>query len=180
MRDGLTADQATGAKQWDVLADTLISRHNGTEPDSPGAELPFATFAERLHPDASPSALRAAYVRLYRLACAAAATAGGDVDRPEEGRLLEEERDEGAEARISYNLAMTRDGMVVCLRVAEGDVVRDREGREVGRLALNGTVLAGTALVKSQEEWDALREDESQLWDILGRIGVPPSVSEKR
>ncbi|KAG7291099.1 hypothetical protein NEMBOFW57_001109 [Staphylotrichum longicolle] len=42
-----------------------------------------------------------------------------------------------------------------------------------GTLALNGTVLAGTALVKTQEEWDALRAEPEQLLELLGRIGVP-------
>jgi ATP adenylyltransferase len=42
-----------------------------------------------------------------------------------------------------------------------------------GRLALNGTVLAGTALAKNQAEWDALRDDPGQLLAVLGKIGVP-------
>lgn len=168
MRDGLDAEG------WGVLADRLV----GDEDDEGAAtELPFAAFAERLRPDMSASELRAAYLRLYQRACAAAAGAGGGQDEETEPG---EERGGGAgagtEARISYNLAMTRGAMVLCPRTAEGDVVRDGEGREVGRLALNGTVLAGTALVKSQEEWDALRADEGQLWRILGGIGVPPSL----
>jgi ATP adenylyltransferase len=60
--------------------------------------------------------------------------------------------------------------------VVEGTAVVAGDGgekKDVGKLALNGTVLAGTALVKTQEEWDALRAEPEQLLEILGRIGVP-------
>ncbi|KAL1853232.1 bifunctional AP-4-A phosphorylase/ADP sulfurylase [Diaporthe australafricana] len=142
---------------WTVLADQLAG--NG---DKGGIRLPFATFAETIAADISPEALRSAYVRLYRKACGAAGL---------EERELEDLSSDDVPARISYNLAMTRTSLVVCPRLAEGDVVRARDGQEVGRLALNGTVLAGTALVKSEKEWDALRDDPIQLWDILSKIG---------
>ncbi|KAI3394485.1 hypothetical protein diail_2619 [Diaporthe ilicicola] len=156
MREGL----GDGAG-WTVLADRLVEGGEG-----PGARLPFATSAETIAPDVSPEALRAAYVRLYREACRAAGLDDEDLGDLSAGDVP---------ARISYNLAMTRTSLVVCPRLAEGDVVRDRDGQEVGRLALNGTVLAGTALVKSEKEWDALRDDPGQLWEILGKIGVGTS-----
>lgn len=150
MRDGLD-----GETKWGVLADKLADLND------PGAKPPLATFASRLRPGMTPSDLRAVYLSLYEQACTAAGAPTPSVEN-------------GGAARISYNLAMTRDTMVLCPRRAEGDVVRDAEGNEVGRLALNGTVLAGTALVKSEEEWDALRGDGgAQLWGILGRIGIP-------
>lgn len=153
MREGL----GDGAG-WTVLADQLAG--NGDEGGP--IRLPFATFAETIAGDVSPEALRSAYIRLYRKACAAAG-----LDERELGDLS----GDGIPARISYNLAMTRNSLVVCPRLAEGDVVRASGGQEIGRLALNGTVLAGTALVKSEKEWDALRDDPSQLWDILSKIG---------
>lgn len=122
-------------------------------------KTPFATFSEAIDQGTSPRQLRAAYLRLYGQACQAAV---GTV--PAEGE---------SEARISYNMAMTEHTLVVCPRRAEGDEVRGRGGDVVGRLALNGTVLAGTALVRSQAEWDALREEPGLLADVLGRIGVP-------
>lgn len=177
MRDGL--DDAEGGGGWRVLADLLViddDDDDGKASITPTtASLPFAVFAERLRPEMSASDLRAAYIRLYRRACASASA----------GRPPPEEEDGGVEAQISYNLAMTRKAMVLCPRTAEGgDVVAatrrggSEEGKEeVGKLALNGTVLAGTALVKSRDEWDALRADGGQqLWDILGGIGVSPSL----
>lgn len=181
MRGGLGGGGGAG---WGVLADRLVAADEGGEGPA-GALLPFVTFSERLAGDMDGRALRSVYLRLYRKACRAV---GGDAAHQkgqgagasaEEGGQWnslggeEEGEEEEEEARISYNLAMTGDAMVIMPRVAEGDVIRDKEGREVGRLALNGTVLAGTALVKSQAEWNALREDGGQqLWEILGKIGV--------
>lgn len=142
-------------------------------------QVPFATFSEDLQgleklasSEAQAEELHAIYRRLYRLACDAARVGG------EKMVVVDEEDDEGylfqGEAKISYNLAMTKDAMVICPRTAEGSAVLDREGREVGKLSLNGTVLAGTALVKSEAEWNALKGDPGQLWEGLGKIGVPP------
>jgi ATP adenylyltransferase len=71
---------------------------------------------------------------------------------------------------------MTRGVMAIAPRVVEGTAVmagEDGQRKNVGKLALNGTLLAGTALVKTQEEWDALRAEPEQLLEILGRVGVP-------
>lgn len=160
MREGLPeAGEDAGRVGWTVLADRLAGGH---EESNGRAELPFATFTERIAGDVDSEALRSAYLRLYRRACAAAG-----LDEKELGDLAADD----TPAKISYNLGMTRTSLVVCPRVAEGDVIRSSDGKEVGRLALNGTVLAGTALVKSEAEWDALRADPDQLWDILGKIG---------
>lgn len=160
MREGLAE---AGGADWTVLADRLAG---GDEERNVRAELPLATFAEKIAGDAEPEALRSAYVRLYRRACAAAGW-----DESELGDLAADD----VPAKISYNLGMTRTSLVVCPRVAEGDVVRSWDGEEVGRLALNGTVLAGTALVKSEAEWDALRADLGQLRRVLGKIGCGTS-----
>lgn len=153
MRDGL----AEGGKAWSVLANRLV------DPVADSSKVPFATFVEKLNEGVQAEELHAVYRRLYRRACTAANVGVGNGDEA----LLQ------GEAKISYNLAMTKDVMVICPRTAEGGAVIDREGQEVGMLSLNGTVLAGTALVKSEKEWDALRTDPEQLWEILGKIGVP-------
>jgi ATP adenylyltransferase len=138
---------------WEVLADGLVEKENRRK-------LPFWTAAERIKGETlTGKELREVYVRLYRRACEKLGTDARD-------------QTEG-EARISYNLALTKDVMVVCPRVGEGAAVTGEDGKEVGWLALNGTVLAGTALVKNQAEWDALRRDPGQLEAVLGKIGVP-------
>ncbi|ROW14898.1 hypothetical protein VPNG_03431 [Cytospora leucostoma] len=203
MRDGLAEGQegewegaAAGAGGrrpggWGLLADRLAAAGDASDHGSSGSVLPFLTFSERLEKEMSPRSLRSVYLRLYRQACAAVegrpippakkrrVSAAGKEDEERSYSSEEEYEDEDGletEARISYNIAMTHDAMIILPRLAEGDVLRDGEGKEVGRLAFNGTVLAGTALVKSQAEWDALEGDGgAQLWKILEKIGVKPS-----
>ncbi|KAK3369399.1 HIT-like domain-containing protein [Lasiosphaeria ovina] len=176
--DGETGGSA-GVEWTDVLANGLLDENTRTR-------LPFRTFAQRIRNSGSPApdadALHAAYLALYSQACAAVSPHGHhhDVDG-----IIQEE----GEARISYNLAMTRDAMVVVPRLAEGGEITVPSSpasasgggggggatprKTIGKLALNGTVLAGTALVKSAAEWDALRQDPGQVLNILARIGVP-------
>ncbi|KAJ4401316.1 hypothetical protein N0V85_005548 [Neurospora sp. IMI 360204] len=192
MREGLLEDVETetkeGNKMWEVLAQWLI------EDKETEKKLPFQTFAERLTPEMTGEELHGVYLGLYRRArevvreyqlssqpqpssqtqtqsrqtSTAAGTAAGEVD----------EIQTGGEATISYNLAMTRDVMVIIPRLAEGAAIVEKnlesgEEEVVGKLALNGTVLAGTALVKSQREWDVLRRNPSRVGELLGCIGVP-------
>ncbi|CAN8106024.1 unnamed protein product [Discula destructiva] len=156
MRDGLPPPQE-GVPGWVVLADQIVGEpieHTGR---------PFFTWGERLSPDMDAERLHAVYLRLYRIACAAAGV--GKVSTTD-----------GVEAQISYNLAMTKESMVIMPRTAEGAAVHDKQGAKVGQLALNGTVLAGTALVKNGAEWEALKEDPEQLLGILRQIGVDPTT----
>ena len=131
--------------EWSVLADRKDLH-----------AAPFAIFSESIRLDMPAAELHAAYLRLYRRACSAVGV----------------EATNTGEARISYNLAMTKDTIALCPRVCEGGKV-EKDGEHVGWLALNGTVLAGTALVKTEKEWDALRSDPGLLEDILRRIGLP-------
>jgi len=174
MREGLeeiAADDSRegdeGKQKWEVAASLLVddgdSRNSAKGDDKQsrerGIQLPFRTFAERIHVGMDGAALRAVYLRLYRQACQAMGV--GDDEILDEG-----------EARISYNLAMTSRVMVLAPRVAEGAELT-KDGEVVGKLALNGTVLAGTGLVKTQAEWDALRQDPDQVARVLRSIGLP-------
>ena len=89
---------------------------------------------------------------------------------------------------ISYNLAMTTSVMVICPRRSEASmlVIEDDEpspkGRgNIGPVALNGTMLAGTLMVKTEREWDALRGGNggSLLTKVLEDVGVPHSRNKK-
>lgn len=46
---------------------------------------------------------------------------------------------------------------------------------QIGPIALNGTILAGTLMVKTEEEWDALRGPDGPwiLGNILREVGIP-------
>lgn len=178
MRDGLedTASTTGGddgerkRNKWEVLANRLVVDEAGAAATKQ-PQLPFQTFAERIYSGITSEELHAIYLRLYRRACAAVfRTSQGEDD----GQY--QQQTEG-EAKISYNMAMTRNVLVIMPRLAEGAVITTcgtAEGESViGKLALNGTVLAGTALVKNQAEWDFLRARPEVVVDLLGRIGVP-------
>lgn len=81
---------------------------------------------------------------------------------------------------ISYNFAITKKGMVVCPRTSEGLAITSIKGETVGTVALNGTLLAGTLLVKSEAEWNTLRNNESTLIEILSSIGVSSIKKDTR
>lgn len=188
MKEGL----ADGSS-WDVLADKLLDAQvDGGQagPTTTARNLPFATFASRIGP-ATPSAadLHATYTVLYRQAVEA-------VRKHLDPAGLAKESDEtlpptsaagDPQAEISYNMAMTRSTLVICPRLAEGATLSSSEGDLVGKLSLNGTVLAGTALVKSEQEWDALRAEAAKdgerqqaaetLAGVLEKIGVPTNIA---
>ena len=87
-------------------------------------------------------------------------------------------------ANISYNLAMTTRRMMICPRRSEGAMIpTNNQGtaKQIGPIAVNGTLLAGTLMVKTEEEWDALRGigGSKRLEDIFGEIGIPHRINEK-
>ncbi|KAI1457215.1 HIT-like protein [Annulohypoxylon moriforme] len=149
MRSGL--EDVDRGSQWNVLADTLTGSSK---------KLPFNVFATSIRSDMSAEERHDAYLELYRRAVK---TACPDIEAHNEG-----------EAQISYNFAMTSNTMALCPRTAEGVMLKSKSGEDIGQVSLNGTVLAGTALVKNQAEWDALREGPDVLLNVLRGIGLPP------
>ncbi|KAL1888600.1 bifunctional AP-4-A phosphorylase/ADP sulfurylase [Sporothrix stenoceras] len=162
MREGLKGDSEG---EWSVLADRLLG--------SDSHEVPFYVAAARLRGDDgtgdAPSAerLHAIYLDLYRQARAAAQGTSAAIEAADGYNTVAEERGE-LPASISYNLALTHHTMALLPRTAEGGTDNQYS------LSLNGTVLAGTALVKNEAEWDALRSDPTQLGGVLAQIGVSP------
>ena len=61
--------------------------------------------------------------------------------------------------------------MVLCPRTSEGVEIKNHSGEDIGFVALNGTILGGTLLVKSEEEYLVIRNDPLRLIDILSAIG---------
>ncbi|KAI0180069.1 HIT-like protein [Hypoxylon sp. FL1284] len=149
MKDGL--EEAENGSQWAVLAEKL-------EESKP--ELPFRIFTTSMRSDMSIEERHDAYLELYRRAVKLV--------------LPDEEVSDEGEAKVSYNLAMTSSTMALCPRTSEGTTIRNKAGEDVGMVSLNGTVLAGTALVKNEAEWDALRQDPDMLLDVFKGIGLPP------
>lgn len=57
-------------------------------------------------------------------------------------------------------------------------MVKGKEGRVLGPVAVNGTVLGGTVMVRTGEEWDALRGGGGGgggrlLEEVLEAVGIP-------
>jgi sulfate adenylyltransferase (ADP) / ATP adenylyltransferase len=138
--------------EWAVLADTVCGREK---------TLPFTVFTSPINAEMKAEDKHLTYLSLYKRAVRATVA---NVEAVGEG-----------EAQISYNFAMTSTCMALCPRTAESTSIRDENGNEIGNVALNGTVLAGTALVKNKVEWDALRSSSTILSSVLGGIGVPPT-----
>lgn len=68
---------------------------------------------------------------------------------------------------------MTTTGMVIMPRRTEGSTLRRDDGSDIGFVALNGTTLGGTMMVKHQEEWNVLQAQPEKLDSILKTIGIP-------
>lgn len=161
MREGL---DATDASEWNVLVDKA-SADNTTQ------QLPFFVATAQLDLAQSPEALHAKYLDLYRQACSAARGTSAYMTDDEPNQADEESGK--VPARISYNLALTKTTLAIIPRTSEGStVLTPDEKTPDGFVSLNGTVLAGTALVKNEAEWDALRHDPSHLLRVLEKIGV--------
>ncbi|RDW71211.1 hypothetical protein BP6252_07774 [Coleophoma cylindrospora] len=158
--------EGTGDDVWQPLAESLAA-----VTPAPDSELPFAYFAERLPQNPRPSELLQIYRLLYENACKAVRLY--IAENPGCELQLKDEQD--GSAAISYNMGLTDGVMVLCPRISEGKIIPDQEGNPVGPIALNGTVLAGTLLVKSEAEWAALKEDKSKLVSVLAAIGIPPA-----
>ncbi|KAI1742281.1 HIT-like domain-containing protein [Xylaria scruposa] len=150
MKDGLENIEHGG--EWGLLADKVCGKRE---------ILPFTVFTSPISADMSAEEKHLAYLSLYKRAVRATIA---NVEATSEG-----------EAQISYNFAITSTCMALCPRTAEGASFKDDNRNDIGSVALNGTVLAGTALVKSKPEWDALTTTNTILSDVLGRIGVPPT-----
>ncbi|KAG9233998.1 hypothetical protein BJ875DRAFT_28226 [Amylocarpus encephaloides] len=144
---------------WNVLADKLTSTK----------DLPFQYFVSAIPQDATPSHLHSLYVVMHEAACRISqeprsASATAPIVLSETRRV--------SESPINYNLGLTDRVMVLFPRVSEGIGIETEEGKVVGPISINGTILGGTLLVKSNDEWETLRSDPTKLKTILSAIGI--------
>ncbi|KAF1841590.1 Ap4A phosphorylase-like protein II [Cucurbitaria berberidis CBS 394.84] len=168
------------ASGWDLLIDLILSNRKAQAKDTPPGmlqhpDVPFTHFARLFDSEPSGSQLLSIYNELY-------SSAKEFVDKfiaanPEQLALHPLN---GGDLPISYNLAMTTTGMVLLPRRNEGTMLRRDDGTDIGFVALNGTTLGGTMMVKHQEEWDLLRKKPEMLDSILAAIGIPREASWSR
>ncbi len=134
--------------------------------------LPFTYFSFPLPEDPSPETLHQIYNSLLEQACFLTKCT---IEGPED----DENTGSGKKSPMSYNLALTDRAMVLCPRISEGLKINSGNGDLIGPISLNGTILGGTLLVKTEQEWDALVKNEETLKDILQVIGVPSATNEE-
>ncbi|RAL13561.1 putative bis(5'-nucleosyl)-tetraphosphatase [Aspergillus homomorphus CBS 101889] len=170
------AQQQSANDDWRPLIDIVSSQPAASGPNLRRLDqVPFAHFVLPLPPNPSSEALFATYLCLYKAAVAAtaAATNSGDHHRAQETSST-------GPAAISYNLAMTESTMMICPRRSESAHIPIEPGAradvaEAGVVALNGTILAGTLMVKAEAEWNELRRNPQSLGNVLSTIGFPQS-----
>ncbi|KAF2632669.1 Ap4A phosphorylase-like protein II [Macroventuria anomochaeta] len=159
------------ANGWDLLIDLILTGEESAGTSSRALRnpnIPFAHFGRKFDSEPTGEQLFSIYKELY----GQAKDAVNDfiAKRPSESAL---HSTEGGDSPISYNLAITIEGMVVLPRRSEGTMLKRPDGSEIGFVALNGTTLGGTMMVKHQEEWDVLRSQQGKLDSILNAIGIP-------
>lgn len=83
---------------------------------------------------------------------------------------------------FSYNLAMTSNIIAICPRQHEAATI-PTAGDTTGSVAINGTILGGTLMVKEEKDWTTLKQDGTSsglLDEILVQIGYPRTTIENR
>jgi ATP adenylyltransferase len=128
------------------------------------SDLPFAYFSTALPQNPSPRLLHETYTALHDSACRTVQAVAGNLSSASNLR-----------SPIGYNLAFTDRVMVLCPRASDGVEIKNSSGEPIGLVSLNGSLLGGTILTKSEAEFHALRNDESMLRDVLRAIGFPPN-----
>ncbi|EEH46420.1 uncharacterized protein PADG_02518 [Paracoccidioides brasiliensis Pb18] len=163
-----------GDEQWKPLIDGNSSSAYGDFNYPNSFNLPFACYAVNLPGEPSADELHQSYIQLYRMAVRAAQGIAGPQSKNADPKSLKTE----GPSVISYNLSMTTTRMVICPRRSEStwipiDSKDQNKSREVGLIRLNGTILAGTLMVKVEAEWNALRNQPRILESALKTIGFP-------
>ncbi|KAI9886176.1 MAG: hypothetical protein M1823_002028 [Watsoniomyces obsoletus] len=140
----------------------------------PSIGFPFVHLTAPLSSNIAPGDVHAVYMGLYKRAVSVVEVY--NARHPRDTVDIDGRGNDWAE--ISYNLAMTTSMMVLCPRRTEDAFIRvdddEKEGKkELGPVSLNGTILGGTLMVKTEEEWNALRGEASKLKGMLETVGFP-------
>ncbi|RMZ76163.1 hypothetical protein DV738_g5109, partial [Chaetothyriales sp. CBS 135597] len=130
--------------------------------------LPIRHFAIPLR-DETPASLYSKYIVLLKLALVSTGNhqAESFINYDRDAKIDKE----GGEVAFSYNLAMMPDVLAICPRRVESASIPGLDSSH--SVSVNGTILAGTLMVKEQQEWDALLSKDGALDGILETIGYP-------
>lgn len=157
---------------WQPLIQTISTQSRISQPYQldHNPRSPFLALSTTLSPAMDASELFDRYITLLRAASLLAR--GSPMNVTAEDLVLAQvtEAKSSQQVSFSYNLALTSDRMAIAPRRSESASIPGLEGGEV---ALNGTILGGTLMVKERAEWDKLREAPDALEYVLGAIGYP-------
>lgn len=169
--------EGAGIEGWRPLIDVVVEHGQNKGQSKEGYvtddRLPFAHFVLPIPTNPSAETLHSIYLSLYRAAVSAAIESS---ENPAELSI----QDHGP-AAISHNLAMTETAMMICPRKSENATITIQGKEEAKResvvepgvIALNGTVLGGTLMVKMEGEWEELKRRPDVLRGVLGKVGFP-------
>lgn len=164
---------------WELLMDQIMATPQSVTKGVPSLKqypkLPFTHYASVLPSNPTGPQLLKIYQDLYK----AAVTSVNEHVQSHPNDLEIYPKEDGS-LSISYNLAMTTSAMAICPRRREGNMLQQDDGSDVGFVALNGTILAGTLMVKYQEEWDVLRAEPAKLNTLLEAIGIPVETEDNK
>jgi len=159
-------EPASPETEWQPLIDSMTE----PLPDHPSIlnnpKLPFFHFAMRIPVSPDAGTLQQIYHQLYD--CASKSVQSWRQGGPPEDTAGDSHT---KDAPISYNLAMTTRAMAICPRRNETAILSTTTGE--GSVAVNGTILGGTLMVKELSEWDALRNGYARIDEVLKEIGIP-------
>ncbi|KAK5084288.1 bifunctional AP-4-A phosphorylase/ADP sulfurylase [Lithohypha guttulata] len=159
--ENMISDDEAG---WGLLCDSMtFPAHDGL-PLLHNPNLPFIHFATKLGIGMDGRALSEKYMLLMKAAFATI-NAGCDLSNIDK---ISMSPDKGT--AFSYNLAMTTEIMAILPRKAEAGVIT---GTSDGIVFVNGTVLAGTMMVKSEDDFARLREEPELVQQVLRHITYP-------
>ncbi len=155
--------QKESDSEWTLLIDRMTEPLSSAKEILHDPSLPFIHYAAQIPRNPSPSLLHQTYLKLYRLA----------VDAVQPSASTSASKDPASAASISYNLALTTTNMAICPRRSESASVPSGSSTDEGEVAINGTILAGTLMVKDEGEWENLKHDSDLLSLLLSTIGIP-------
>ena len=154
---------------WQLLIDSMTTKAHPSVPLLHNPGLPFVHFATPLKQKITAGVLHLKYTMLMTAALSAIrhSDEAGDTIAYDESVQIER----NGQTTFSYNLAMTTDRMAICPRRAEAAPVPGAGGDS--SVAINGTILGGTLMVKDEREWNALKNDPHAVDAILQTIAFP-------
>lgn len=169
MQVGL-ADASAAA--WQPLIQSISTRSRIFQPYQidHNPRSPFLALSTALTPTMKSSELFDRYITLLRAAFLLTQGSAMDLTAEDLASTQVTDSESSKHVSFSYNLALTSERMAIAPRRSESAPIPGLKDSEV---ALNGTILGGTLMVKERAEWDKLREGSEALEHVLGAIGYP-------